>query len=125
MKRTLDLALIGNGAIGLLVDPLGTIVWGCFPRFDSDATFCALLDDPAPGQERGLFAIELLGLARVEQRYVENTAVLLTRLIDKDGGIVEVTDCAPRYYQHGRLFQPMNLVRQVKRIAGTPRIVIR
>ena len=24
---TLDLALIGNGAIGLLVDPLGTIVW--------------------------------------------------------------------------------------------------
>ena len=43
--RNLDLALIGNGAIGLLVDAVGTIVWGCFPRFDGDTTFCALLDD--------------------------------------------------------------------------------
>jgi GH15 family glucan-1,4-alpha-glucosidase len=125
MKNSLDLALIGNGTIGLLVDPAGTIVWGCFPRFDSDATFCALLDDPPPGQERGLFAIELVGLARVEQSYVENTAVLLTRLIDKDGGIIEITDCAPRFYQHSRLFQPMHLVRQIRRISGTPRVVIR
>jgi GH15 family glucan-1,4-alpha-glucosidase len=82
LKNSLNLALIGNGTIGLLVDSLGTIVWGCFPRFDSDATFCALLDDPPPGQERGLFAIELVGLAQVEQSYLENTAVLLTRLID-------------------------------------------
>jgi len=125
MKRTLDLALIGNGTIGLLVDAVGTVVWGCFPRFDSDATFCALLDDPAAGQERGLFAIELVNLARVEQSYIENTAVLSTRLVDKDGGAIEITDCVPRFYQHSRLFQPMNLVRQVKRISGTPRIVIR
>ena len=39
--RDLDLALVGNGSIGLLVDPLGTIVWGCFPRFDSDLLFTA------------------------------------------------------------------------------------
>src|SRR4029434_7518936 len=43
MPRNLDLALIGNGAIGLLIDSVGAVVWGCFPRFDSDATFCALL----------------------------------------------------------------------------------
>ena len=42
MPRNLDLALIGNGAIGLLVDATGAVVWGCFPRFDGDAdVLCA------------------------------------------------------------------------------------
>ena len=58
--KTLDLALIGNGRIGLLVDANGAIVWGCFPRFDGDATFCALLDTGAADQARGVFAIELV-----------------------------------------------------------------
>ena len=125
MKRTLDLALIGNGAIGLLVEPAGTIVWGCFPRFDSDATFCALLDDKPIGEERGIFAIELLGMTRAEQHYVTNTAVLVTRLFDNTGGAIEITDCVPRFYQHQRMFHPMTLVRQVKRLTGTPRIAVR
>ena len=125
MKRTLDLALIGNGAIGLLVEPAGTIVWGCFPRFDSDATFCALLDDKPIGEERGIFAIELLGMTRAEQHYVTNTAVLVTRLFDITGGAIEITDCVPRFYQHQRMFHPMTLVRQVKRLTGTPRIAVR
>jgi GH15 family glucan-1,4-alpha-glucosidase len=125
MKRDLDLALIGNGAIGLLIDPGGVIVWGCFPRFDSDATFCALLDDPAPGEERGIYAIELVGTTRAEQHYVTNTAVLVTRLFDDTGGAIEITDCVPRFIQHGRLFHPVTLVRQVQRIAGSPRIVVR
>jgi GH15 family glucan-1,4-alpha-glucosidase len=125
MKRDLDLALIGNGAIGLLVDPVGAIVWGCFPRFDGDATFCALLDDPAPGDERGIYAIELVGMTRTEQHYVTNTAVLVTRLFDDAGGAIEITDCVPRFMQHERMFHPMTLVRQVKRLAGSPRIVVR
>jgi GH15 family glucan-1,4-alpha-glucosidase len=125
MKRNLDLALIGNGAIGLLVDPDGTIVWGCFPRFDGDATFCALLDDPAPGAERGIYAIELVGRIRAEQHYVTNTAVLVTRLFDNTGGAIEITDCVPRFIQHGRMFHPMSLVRQIRRLAGSPRIVVR
>jgi GH15 family glucan-1,4-alpha-glucosidase len=125
MKRDLDLALIGNGAIGLLVDPVGAIVWGCFPRFDGDATFCALLDDPVPGAERGIYAIELVGMTRAEQHYVTNTAVLVTRLVDDAGGAVEITDCVPRFIQNGRLFQPVTLVRQVQRIAGNPRILVR
>ena len=28
---SLDLGLIGNGTIGALLDPLGDIVWACFP----------------------------------------------------------------------------------------------
>ena len=124
MKRTLDLALVGNGAIGVLIDPVGTVVWGCFPRFDSDATFCALLDDAAPGSERGLYSIELVGMARYEQSYVTNTAVLLTRVHDESGGVIEITDCAPRFYQNGRLFQPMVLVRQPTHVLAVLAIVM-
>src|SRR4051812_19200546 len=105
--RSLDLALIGNGSIGLLVDPNAAIVWGCFPRFDGDATFCALLDNPPPGEERGLYAIDVVDLARSEQAYLENTAVLVTRLYDTAGGCVEITDCVPRFIQHGRVFHPV------------------
>jgi len=125
VKRSLDLALIGNGQIGLLVDAEGTIVWGCFPRFDSDAVFCALLDEPAAGDERGMFAVELVGMAKVEQHYLTNTALLVTRLTDDHGATIEIVDCVPRFYHHGRLFHPMNFVRQVRRISGSPRIVLR
>src|SRR6185295_14712066 len=76
LMRNLDLALIGNGAIGLLVDATGTVVWGCFPRFDGDPTFCALLDDTESGAERGIWSIELVDFVRAEQSYVANTAVL-------------------------------------------------
>ena len=88
--RSLDLALIGNGRIGLLVDHAGTIVWGCFPRFDGDPAFCALLDDAPDVAARGLFGIELVGGVRSEQEYVANTAVLVTRHFDNQGGTVDV-----------------------------------
>jgi GH15 family glucan-1,4-alpha-glucosidase len=123
--RSLDLALIGNGAIGLLVDPQAAIVWGCFPRLDSDATFCALLDDAKPGAERGIFAIDLHDMARSEQSYATNSAVLVTRLFDNAGGTVEITDCVPRFLHNGRIFHPMMLVRRIRRVAGSPRIAIR
>ncbi len=124
-QRHLDLALVGNGRIGLLIDPEGTVVWGCFPRFDGDPVFCALLDDAPPAQARGLFAIELDGLARAEQAYVRNSAVLSTRLIDRDGGEIEIVDCVPRHEERGRLHVPHTLVRHVRRVAGRPRIAIR
>jgi GH15 family glucan-1,4-alpha-glucosidase len=124
-QRHLDLALIGNGRIGLLVEPEGTIVWGCFPRFDADPTFCALLDDAPPAQARGIFAIELEEFARAEQDYVRNTAVLSTRLHDRQGGAVEIVDCVPRHSEFDRMHTPHALVRHVRRISGRPRITVR
>ncbi len=123
--RNLDLALIGNGAIGLLVDVNGAIVWGCFPRFDGDPTFCALLDDPRPGDERGIYAVDIVDLARTEQSYLPNTTVLVTRLFDSAGGAVEITDCVPRFTQFGRVFHPVAHVRTIRRLAGTPRVTVR
>jgi GH15 family glucan-1,4-alpha-glucosidase len=116
---SLDLALIGNGTIGGLLDSGGTVVWGCFPRLDGDPAFCTLL-----GGE-GVFAIELVDGVRQEQEYVPNTPILVTRLFDGTGGAVEITDFAPRFRQFGRVFCPMMLVRRIKRIAGNPRVRIR
>jgi len=124
-RRHLDLALVGNGRIGLLIDPEGAVVWGCFPRFDGDPVFCALLDTRPPEDARGSFAIELSGLARAEQSYVRNSAVLSTRLTDRDGGAIEIVDCVPRHVEHDRLHTPHMLVRHVRRVAGRPRIVVR
>ena len=123
--RSLDLALIGNGAIGLLLDANGTVVWGCFPRLDGDPTFCALVDDVPAGDERGVYAVDLVDFARAEQAYVENTAVLTTRLYDRAGACVEITDCVPRFNQYGRVFHPVMHVRRLRKLAGNPRIVVR
>lgn len=121
---TLDLALIGNGTIAALVDEAGTIVWGCFPRFDGDPAFCSLLrgseEDP-----QGIFAIELADQTRTEQEYLANTAILITRLFDSSGGCVEVTDFAPRFHQYERMFCPMMIVRQIRRVSGSPRARVR
>jgi len=117
-----DLALIGNCTIGALIDGVGRIVWGCFPRFDGDPTFCSLLrEDDA----LGVFGIEIADFERAEQHYLENTAILVTRLYDRHGGGVEITDFAPRFGQYGRMFRPMMLVRRLKRIGVSPRLTLR
>ena len=125
MTASLDLALVGNGAIGMLVDPAGQIVWGCLPRFDGDPSFCTLLQPDGPAPQTGFFAVELLDLASHEQEYIANTPVLVTRLHDRLGGAVEIVDCAPRFRMHGRMFCPMTLVRQIRRTAGNPRVRVR
>ncbi len=122
---TLDLALIGNGRIGLLVDGAGAVVWGCFPAFDGDPMFCALLDTAAAADARGVFAVDVADAVGYAQAYVDNTAVLVTTVTDAAGGVVEITDCVPRFRQFGRIFQPVALVRRIRRIAGSPRVTVR
>ena len=123
--RNLDLALIGNGRIGALVDADASIVWACFPRFDGDPVFCALLDRGTALDARGIWSIELVDGVECAQAYVDNTAVVVTRMTDRAGGVVEITDCAPRFEQHGRLHQPTTIARRIRRLAGSPRIVVR
>src|SRR5258707_13671304 len=115
---SLSLALIGNGSIGALIDAQGSVAWCCFPRFDGDPVFCSLLGGDSPGARPGVFTIELEGAARIEQRYIDDTPILVTRLIDANRGGVEITDFCPRLEVDGRLFCPRLLVRQVRRIGG-------
>lgn len=126
MDNSLDLALIGNCNVGALIDSRAEIVWACLPRFDGDSVFCSLLRPRRGGpDEWGFFAIELADFERSEQHYLENTAVLITRLYDRQGGCVEITDFAPRFGQYGRMFRPVSLVRRLKRLGGSPRLTIR
>ena len=125
VNANLDLALVGNGRIGVLIDGRARIVWGCFPRFDGDPVFCALLDQAPVGAERGIYAIDLVDAVRHEQAYDPNTAVLVTRAYDAAGSAIEIVDCVPRFVQHDRLFQPMALVRRIRPLAGSPRAVVR
>jgi GH15 family glucan-1,4-alpha-glucosidase len=119
---SLDLGIIGNCTISALIDRQGTVVWSCFPRFDGDPLFCRLLDEDG---ERGFYAVELDDLVEIEQHYLPNTAVLVTRLIDRNDDGVEITDFAPRFLQFGRIFRPTTLMRIVRPFGETPRIRLR
>lgn len=122
--QNLNLGVIGNGAIAALIDERANIVWGCFPRFDSPPTFCALLKGSTANQF-GFFTIELVDQTRSTQRYLPNSAILETTLYDHNGASIRITDFAPRYSQNERMFTPTMLVRQVDCVSGMPRIIVR
>jgi GH15 family glucan-1,4-alpha-glucosidase len=122
----LDLALIGNSSVAALLDARARIVWSCLPRFDSDPAFCALLrPENGPEDRAGVFEVDLADFERSEQAYIAHTPILKTRLYDRHGGGVEVTDFAPRFRQFGRLFCPVMLMRQIRPLAGSPRVRLR
>jgi GH15 family glucan-1,4-alpha-glucosidase len=91
--RIEDYALIGNCGTAALVGRDGSIDWLCWPRFDSDACFAALLGTPEHG--RWLIAAED-GTARVTRRYQSNTLILETRFECADGAATLV-DFMPRH----------------------------
>ncbi|MGE0047260.1 MAG: trehalase-like domain-containing protein, partial [Hyphomonadaceae bacterium] len=123
----LDLAPVGNCAASALIDRYGRYVWACTPRVDGDPFFSALLsgEDPASETARGIWAVDLEGLAAAEQSYARNTAILTTRLTDEKGGVVEIVDFCPRYKRLGRVFRPIAFVRIVRPVSGSPRIRMR
>ena len=117
---SLDLALVGNGSIAALIDVLGSVSWCCFPRFDGDPAFCALLAGSEPANAKGTFEIELNGAVRSEQEYLPNTPILVTRFFDATGNAVEITDFCPRYETGDGLFCPAVLVRRMRPMQGRP-----
>ena len=51
--------------------------------------------------------------------------MLRTQLVDRSGQSIEITDFAPRFYNHARFFRPTTLVRRVRALTGAPRIRVR
>ena len=117
--NSLQLGMIGNCAYSALIDQQARIVWCCLPRFDGDPVFNALLD---PSENGSLWAFELEDFEHSEQHYEPNTAVLRTRLYDRRGQGIEITDFAPRFWSRSRMFRPLTLVRRVKVLQGSPRM---
>ncbi len=126
--NSLDLGLIGNSRTSALIDTSARIVWWCYPHFDSNPLCCSLLRSDEKNQAADAFGfIDLLfdGSHTVRQFYQRNSAILQTRLQDTAGNVIDVTDFAPRFYLHGRMFAPAMLVRVIRRVAGRPRIGLR
>ena len=121
--KPMAFGLIGNCSVNALVDDRGRIVWWCLPRPDGDPIFHALLG--TRGQEGdGAFAVEIEDYAYTDQHYVENTAILRTRLVASDGSAVEIDDFCPRFLSRGRVFRPAQIVRRIRPVSGRPRIRI-
>ena len=88
--RIEDYALIGDCEAAALVGRDGSIDWLCWPRFDSDACFAALLGTP----ENGRWQIAPIGEARVTRRYRDDTLILETSF-ETDDGAATIIDFMP------------------------------
>src|SRR5919198_2145819 len=90
MNRIGDYALIGDCHSAALVGHDGAIDWACFPRFDSPAVFCRVLDH-ARG---GAFEVVPADVGGTRRAYLADTNVLVTTFACRRGAL-EVTDCMP------------------------------
>jgi GH15 family glucan-1,4-alpha-glucosidase len=119
---SLDLALIGNGTIAALIDARGAVAWCCMPRFDGDPVFCSLLAGDKSETAGGTFTIELEGGTKIDQAYLPDTPILVTRSLDDAGNGIEITDFCPRYGPNESLICPPALVRLIAPLSGRPRV---
>ena len=91
MLRIEDYGLIGDCETAALVGLDGSIDWLCWPRFDSDACFAALLGT----RDNGHWLIApRTPLVRVTRRYWPNTLILETRF-ETETGIATLIDFMP------------------------------
>jgi GH15 family glucan-1,4-alpha-glucosidase len=111
--------LIGDCETAALVGRDGSIDWLCWPAFDSEACFCALLGTPKNG--RWLIAPSE-DITKSSRRYWDDTLILETRFETADG-IVAVIDFMP---PRGEASDIVRLVRGVRgRVKLRMELVIR
>jgi len=96
--RIEDYALIGDCKTAALVGRDGSIDWLCWPRFDAEACFAALLGS----RENGRWLIAPQGKAQITRRYRPNTLVLETHFETPDGAATLV-DFMPQGCDHSTL----------------------
>jgi GH15 family glucan-1,4-alpha-glucosidase len=114
-----DYGLIGDCETAALVGSDGSIDWLCWPAFDSDACFAALLGTPKEG--RWLIA-PAQDVTKTSRRYWDNTLILETRFETADG-VVGVIDFMP---PRGKASDIVRLVRGVSgRVKLRMELVIR
>jgi GH15 family glucan-1,4-alpha-glucosidase len=107
-----DYGLIGDCETAALVGRDGSIDWLCWPAFDSEACFAALLGTPkngrwliAPGED----------VIKCSRRYWDNTLILETRF-ETANGVVAVIDFMP---PRG---EASDIVRLVRGVSGRVRL---
>ena len=80
-SRIEDYALIGDCRSAALVSRDGSIDWLCWPRFDSEACFAALLGTP----DHGRWLVAPRDEAKITRRYRPDTLILETTFETRDG----------------------------------------
>jgi GH15 family glucan-1,4-alpha-glucosidase len=91
MRTIADYALIGDCETAALVSRDGSIDWLCWPRFDSDACFAALLGDADNGRWR---IAPKTKKVRTSRKYRDSTLILETRF-ETDEGAATLIDFMP------------------------------
>lgn len=105
-SRIEDYGMIGDAETAALVGRDGSIDWLCWPAFDSDACFAALLGEP----KHGRWLLRPAGkITRSSRRYWDNTLILETRF-ETESGVVALIDFMP---PRGEASDVVRLVRGV------------
>ena len=113
-------AAIGDLHTAALVGLNGSIDWCCFPYFDSQSVFAAILD----AGRGGSFQISPSVAHTSEQRYSPSTNVLITTFSLDAGGVVELTDFMPITSSGHRGDFP-EIHRRVRCTRGEAEVVVR
>jgi GH15 family glucan-1,4-alpha-glucosidase len=96
-----DYAMIGDCETAALVSRDGSIDWLCWPRFDSDACFAALLGT----EDNGRWKIApVTDRVRISRKYRTDTLILETRF-ETDEGTVTLIDFMPLRSGHPDLIR--------------------
>ncbi|MET4604975.1 GH15 family glucan-1,4-alpha-glucosidase [Bradyrhizobium sp. JR4.1] len=111
-QRIEDYALIGDCETAALVGRNGSIDWLCWPAFDSDACFAALLGTHKNG--RWLIAPRE-DVTATSRRYLGDTLILETRFETKSGTVALIDFMPPRG-------KASDIVRLVRGVSGTVKI---
>jgi GH15 family glucan-1,4-alpha-glucosidase len=114
-----DYGLIGDCETAALVGRDGSIDWLCWPAFDSDACFAAILGT----SKNGRWLIAPVGdIKTSSRRYWDNTLILETRFETDDGTVALIDFMPPR----GNASDVVRLVRGVSgRVKMRMELVIR
>ncbi|MGJ4928789.1 glycoside hydrolase family 15 protein [Bradyrhizobium sp. HKCCYLS2038] len=109
--RIEDYALIGDCETAALVSRNGSIDWLCWPAFDSDACFAALLGDHSNGR----WLIEPRGEIKSTTRRYRGDSLILETRFETETGTVELIDFMP---PRGKASDVVRLVRGVSGKVG-------
>ena len=112
--RIEDYGLIGDCETAALVGRDGSIDWLCWPAFDSDACFAALLGTSRHGRWKIAPAGEV---TRSSRRYRGNTLILETRFETADGIVALIDFMPPRG-------NASDIVRLVRGVSGKVKLAM-
>ena len=107
MSKIEDYGLIGDCETAALVGRDGSIDWLCWPAFDSEACFAAILGTRKNGRWQIAPADQEV---RISRRYWDNTLILETQFETRDGTVGIVDFMPPR----GEASDVVRLVRGIK-----------